>query len=90
MGFFTACRFFWRFHKVHHSDPGFDTSTALRFHAVEIVLSMYYKMALVVILGTAPGTVVAFEIILNACALFNHGNVRIPDPWERRIRKILI
>ncbi|MGH8475186.1 MAG: sterol desaturase family protein [Methylococcales bacterium] len=81
---------FWRFHKVHHSDPGFDTSTGLRFHAVEIVLSMYYKMALVVMLGTAPGTVVAFEIILNACALFNHGNVRIPDPWERRIRKILI
>ncbi len=81
---------FWRFHKVHHSDPGFDTTTALRFHAIEILFSMYYKMLLVLLLGASPKTVVAFEIILNACALFNHGNVRIPDPWESAIRRILI
>jgi sterol desaturase/sphingolipid hydroxylase (fatty acid hydroxylase superfamily) len=81
---------FWRFHKVHHSDPGFDTTTAVRFHAIEILFSMYYKMVLVLLLGASAGTVVAFEIILNACALFNHGNVRIPDPWEMAIRKILI
>ncbi|MGH8500771.1 MAG: sterol desaturase family protein, partial [Methylococcales bacterium] len=81
---------FWRFHKVHHSDPGFDTTTAVRFHAIEILFSMYYKMVLVLILGASPGTIVAFEIILNACALFNHGNVRIPNPWESAIRGILI
>ncbi len=81
---------FWRFHKVHHSDPGFDTTTAVRFHPVEILFSMYYKMALVLLLGASPVAVVLFEIILNACALFNHGNVRIREPWDGTIRKILI
>lgn len=81
---------FWRFHKVHHSDPGFDTTTAVRFHAIEILFSMYCKMLLVLLSGASFGTVLAFEIILNACALFNHGNVRIPDAWEMNLRKILI
>jgi sterol desaturase/sphingolipid hydroxylase (fatty acid hydroxylase superfamily) len=81
---------FWRLHKVHHLDLGFDTTTAIRFHPVEIVLSMYYKMALVLALGLSPPTVLAFEILLNACALFNHGNVRLPGTWERRVRRVLI
>jgi sterol desaturase/sphingolipid hydroxylase (fatty acid hydroxylase superfamily) len=81
---------FWRFHKVHHSDPGFDTTTAVRFHPVEILFSMYYKMLLVLVLGASPAAVVLFEIILNACALFNHGNVRMRKPWDGTIRKILI
>ena len=81
---------FWRFHKVHHSDPGFDTTTAVRFHALEILFSMYYKMLLVVLLGASPLTVLTFEIILNACALFNHGNVRISRKLERSIRTVLI
>lgn len=81
---------FWRFHKVHHCDPGFDTTTAVRFHAIEILFSMYYKMVLVLALGVSPGTVLAFEIILNACALFNHGNVRLPESWEKIVRKLLI
>jgi sterol desaturase/sphingolipid hydroxylase (fatty acid hydroxylase superfamily) len=80
----------WRLHKVHHLDLGFDTTTAIRFHPVEIVLSMYYKMALVLALGLSPPTVLAFEILLNACALFNHGNVRIPGVWEPRVRLFLI
>ncbi|MCI0733786.1 MAG: sterol desaturase family protein [Methylococcaceae bacterium] len=85
-----AVPLFWRFHKVHHCDPGFDSTTAVRFHAVEILFSMYYKMVLVLALGVSPATVVVFEIILNACSLFNHGNVRMPDPWEKSIRKLLI
>lgn len=81
---------FWRFHKVHHSDPGFDTTTAVRFHAVEILFSMYYKVVLVLLLGVSPIVVITFEIILNACALFNHGNVRIPQSLEQQLRKIII
>lgn len=81
---------FWRFHKVHHSDPGFDSTTAVRFHAVEILFSMYYKIVLVLLLGAAPVVVITFEIILNACALFNHGNVRIHQKLEKHIRKIII
>ena len=80
----------WRLHKVHHLDPGFDTTTAVRFHPAEIVLSMYYKMALVLALGLSPPTVLTFEILLNACSLFNHGNVRLPRLWELRVRRLLI
>ena len=81
---------FWRLHRVHHCDVGFDTSTGVRFHPLEILLSMYYKMLLVVLLGPSPEAVILFEIILNACALFNHGNVRILKPWESRLRVLLI
>jgi sterol desaturase/sphingolipid hydroxylase (fatty acid hydroxylase superfamily) len=80
----------WRLHKVHHLDLGFDTTTAIRFHPVEIVLSMYYKMGLVLVLGIPPLAVLVFEILLNACALFNHGNVRLPGGWEPRVRWLLI
>jgi sterol desaturase/sphingolipid hydroxylase (fatty acid hydroxylase superfamily) len=80
----------WRLHKVHHVDLGFDASTAIRFHPGEIVLSMYYKMLLVLALGIPSAAVLAFEILLNACSLFNHGNVRIAEPWEWRIRCLLI
>lgn len=81
---------FWRIHRVHHTDLGFDTTTAVRFHPIEIVLSMYYKMALVLLLGIAPEAVVVFEVLLNACALFNHGNVCLPDSWEPWVRRLLI
>lgn len=81
---------FWRIHRVHHTDLGFDTSTAVRFHFAEIVLSMYYKMVLVGILGPSAATVLAFEAILNASALFNHGNVRLPVGVERVLRLVLI
>lgn len=80
----------WRFHRVHHCDLGFDTTTGVRFHPLEILLSMYYKMAIVMALGIAPWAVMLFEIILNGCALFNHGNVQIADPWERRLRWLII
>jgi len=81
---------FWRLHKIHHLDLGFDTTTAIRFHPLEIVLSTYYKMALAIGFGLPPAAVLVFEILLNACALFNHGNARIRTPWERRIRLFLI
>lgn len=83
-------RWFWRLHQVHHSDLDFDTSTALRFHPLEIMLSMAYKTALVVALGVPPVAVVAFEVILNGCALFNHGNVSLPSGVERYCRYLLV
>jgi sterol desaturase/sphingolipid hydroxylase (fatty acid hydroxylase superfamily) len=65
----------WRLHRVHHSDLDFDTTTGVRFHPGEILLSMIYKALLVVALGAPPAAVVAFEILLNASSLFTHGNV---------------
>lgn len=83
-------RWFWRLHQVHHSDIDFDATTAVRFHPFEIMLSMLYKVVLVLALGPAPMVVIAFEVILNGCALFNHGNVSIP-PWaEQFVRYLLV
>lgn len=80
----------WRLHKVHHSDLAFDTTTAIRFHPLEIVLSMFYKMLLVAGLGLSPLTVLSFEVLLNACAQFNHGNVRLPRRTEQVLQWLLI
>ncbi len=79
---------FWRLHKVHHADPEIDTSTGVRFHPVEILLSMGIKLIAVTALGAAPVAVILFEIVLNATSLFNHGNVRLApraDQWIRRL-----
>jgi sterol desaturase/sphingolipid hydroxylase (fatty acid hydroxylase superfamily) len=87
---FHKVAWLWRLHKVHHSDRDFDTTTAIRFHPAEIVLSMFYKMLLVLAFGIAADTVLLFEVLLNACAQFNHGNVRLPEAFERGLRWLLI
>lgn len=73
----------WAIHSMHHADQEFDTSTAIRFHPIEIVLSMLIKMAVVVLIGAPVEAVIVFEILLNGFALFNHGNVRLPSSVER-------
>jgi sterol desaturase/sphingolipid hydroxylase (fatty acid hydroxylase superfamily) len=83
-------RWFWRLHQVHHTDMDFDTTTAVRFHPMEIMLSMLYKVVLVVLLGADPAAVIAFEVILNGCALFNHGNVGLPPVIERWLRYLMV
>ncbi|MGE0486902.1 MAG: sterol desaturase family protein [Gammaproteobacteria bacterium] len=87
---FHAVPWLWRLHRVHHADPAFDVSTALRFHPVEIALSMLIKMAVVVALGAPPAAVLAFEIVLNACALFNHANLRLPAAFDVVLRRVLV
>ena len=81
---------FWRLHKVHHADRDLDASSGLRFHPVEIILSMAYKMVIVVCLGAPVLAVIIFEILLNGCAIFNHANVRLPKWLERPLRQILV
>ena len=80
----------WRLHRVHHSDTGFDVTTALRFHPGEIALSMLYKMAVVVALGAPAWAVIVFEVLLNAAAMFNHGNVRLPQRLEPVVRALFV
>ncbi len=77
----------WRFHRMHHSDIEFDTTTGVRFHPIEIVLSMLYKLALVALIGAPPAAVLVFEVVLNATSLFNHGNVTLGrlDPLVRKL-----
>jgi sterol desaturase/sphingolipid hydroxylase (fatty acid hydroxylase superfamily) len=87
---FHAVPALWRLHRVHHADLGFDVTTGLRFHPIEIVLSLGFKMAVVVLLGATPWAVVAFEILLNASSVFNHGNVAMPESLDHWLRWLLV
>lgn len=80
----------WRIHRMHHADTDFDTTTGLRFHPLEIVLSMLIKIAVVLVFGIAPMTVLVFEVILNATSLFNHGNVALPRRVEGPVRALIV
>lgn len=81
---------FWRFHRVHHTDLDFDVTTGIRFHPIEILLSMGIKMVAVVILGPSPIAVILFEVILNATSMFNHGNVHLPASVDRILRLFVV
>lgn len=80
----------WRIHRVHHSDRDLDASSALRFHPAEILLSALYKLIIIIALGPAVVAVIAFEILLNASAMFNHANWFLPERIDRVLRLIIV
>jgi sterol desaturase/sphingolipid hydroxylase (fatty acid hydroxylase superfamily) len=75
---------------MHHADLDVDATTGLRFHPLEILLSLGLKAALIVLLGAVPWAVVAFEVLLNAASVFNHGNVALPEHDDRWLRWIVV
>jgi sterol desaturase/sphingolipid hydroxylase (fatty acid hydroxylase superfamily) len=81
---------FWRLHQVHHADRDIDVTTAVRFHPVEIGLSMVWKIAVVMPLGASPLAVFLFEVILNACAMFNHANIALPAWLDGVLRLVIV
>ena len=78
---FHAVPTLWRLHRMHHADLEFDVTTGVRFHPVEVLLSMIIKLGTVTALGAPALGVLAFEVLLNATSMFNHGNVRLPGAW---------
>ncbi len=82
--------FLWRLHRMHHADTDIDVTTALRFHPIEIMLSMLVKMAIVMLLGIPVIAVIIFEIILNASAMFNHANIKLSATVDRYLRIYLV
>jgi sterol desaturase/sphingolipid hydroxylase (fatty acid hydroxylase superfamily) len=80
----------WRFHRVHHADLDYDLTTGARFHTLEIILSMLIKFATIILLGPAVVAVVIFEILLNSMAMFNHGNIYIPQKIDRVLRFFVV
>ena len=80
----------WRLHRVHHADRDFDVTTAIRFHPVEIALSMLLKIGAVYLFGPAAVTVIVFEILLNGCAMFNHSNLKLPRRVDAMLRLFLV
>ena len=87
---FHAVPALWRLHRMHHADLEFDVTTGLRFHPIEILLSMGLKLALVAVLGPPAVAVLVFEVMLNGTAMFNHSNIRIPLGLDRILRLIVV
>jgi sterol desaturase/sphingolipid hydroxylase (fatty acid hydroxylase superfamily) len=87
---FHAVPALWRLHRMHHADLEFDVSTGLRFHPIEILLSMVIKFTVVAALGAPAVAVLIFEVLLNATSMFNHGNVRIATGLDRMLRWIVV
>ena len=88
--FFHRVPILWRLHQVHHTDRDLDATSALRFHPFEIGLSMIVKIFVVIALGVSPLAIILFEVILNAMAMFNHGNVALPGTLDKTLRKALV
>lgn len=80
----------WRLHRVHHADLEFDVTTSVRFHPVEMLVSLAWKIAVVTVLGVPFIAVLIFEVVLNAGSMFNHANIRLPRSMERALRFLIV
>lgn len=87
---FHAVPALWRLHRVHHADPDFDVTTGTRFHPLEILLSLGIKCATVTAIGAPAVAVLLFEVVLNATAMFNHANARLPAGVDRWLRWLVV
>lgn len=87
---FHAVPALWRLHRTHHADLDFDVTTGLRFHPIEILVSMGIKLAVIAALGPPAIAVLIFEVLLNATAMFSHSNVRMPAGVDRVLRYIVV
>ena len=87
---FHSIPWLWRLHRVHHCDTEFDVTTGVRFHPLEILLSMLIKIAAVAALGAPAIAVLLFEVVLNATSLFNHANARLGARLDAVLRKLVV
>jgi sterol desaturase/sphingolipid hydroxylase (fatty acid hydroxylase superfamily) len=87
---FHAVPALWRLHRMHHADLDFDVTTGARFHPIEILLSMLIKFAVIAVIGAPAAAVIIFEVLLNATAMFNHGNFRLPVGLDRVLRLFVV
>ena len=87
---FHAVPGLWRLHRMHHADLEIDVTTGLRFHPIEILLSILIKFSVVAVLGAPALAVLIFEVLLNATSMFNHSNVRIPFGIDRVLRWFVV
>ncbi len=81
---------FWRLHRMHHADTDFDVTTGIRFHPIEILLSFSIKLSVIYVLGIGPLAILIFEVLLNGTAMFNHGNIRLPQGLDCILRLFVV
>ncbi|EKV28727.1 Putative sterol desaturase [Caenispirillum salinarum AK4] len=87
---FHAVPTLWRLHRMHHADTDIDATTGIRFHPLEIILSLGIKLAAVLALGPAAVAVLVFEVLLNGSAMFNHANVALPRRMDAVLRLLVV
>ena len=87
---FHKFSFLWRIHQVHHTDIQFDVTTGVRFHPVEIVISMCYKLIAICLLGPAAISIILYEVLLNSASLFTHSNLSISNKVDHFLRKVVV
>lgn len=80
----------WRMHKVHHADPDLDVTTAVRFHPLEILISLFVKAVAILVLGASPLAVLTFEVLLNGTAMFNHANLGLGVTANRILSLVIV
>jgi sterol desaturase/sphingolipid hydroxylase (fatty acid hydroxylase superfamily) len=80
----------WRLHRMHHTEISLDVTSALRFHPIEIIISMLIKMTFVLFMGVPVLAVIIFEVLLNGFALFNHSNLKLPAHLDKQLRKVIV
>ena len=82
--------FLWRFHRAHHSDTEMDTTTALRFHPGELLLSTFFRLPVLILIGMSFSQLLLFEVLLNVSTLFHHSNLAVPEKWDRLLRTVIV
>ncbi len=82
--------FLWRFHRAHHADIEMDTTTALRFHPGELILSTFFRLPVVILLGMSIAQLAFYETLLNLSTLFHHSNLAVPEKWDRMLRTVVV
>jgi hypothetical protein len=82
--------FLWRFHRAHHADTEMDTTTALRFHPGELIISSFVRLPVVIAIGMSFTDLILFEVLLNISTLFHHSNLAVPERWDRLIRTVIV
>ena len=83
-------RFLWRFHRMHHSDPSMDVTTATRFHAVELILSSLLRLGVFLLMGMDLFTLFLYETIMMVIIYFHHSNFYLPGGIDRILRCIIV
>jgi len=87
---FHAVPILWRLHMMHHADLDYDVTTGLRFHPIEIIISIGIKLSAIAAIGPSVFTVILFEVVLNGTAMFNHGNIRLPFNVDKILRLLVV
>src|SRR5215475_12927790 len=82
--------FLWRFHRVHHSDPEMDATTAVRFHTGEVLISSALRLAVIPLLGATLLQLLVYESLMMPVILFHHSNVNFPEKADRWLRAVVV